>query len=329
MQFLADYGLFLIKTLTIVVAILIVIAGIVAISSKGKDKGKQKIKIKHINEKFKSLAKRLHQEIASKSEFKKYLKQQKQASKGKKQSPQKKRLFVLKFDGDIRASGVENLREEITAILTVAKKEDEVLALISSPGGLVNSYGLCASQLVRIRNHGITLTVAIDKVAASGGYMMSCVANKILAAPFAIVGSIGVVAQLPNFHRLLKDKNIDYELHTAGQYKRTITTFGENTDEARNHLKQQLEDTHELFKRFITEFRPQVDLDEVATGDYWYAKQALSLKLVDELTTSDDYLMTQAEQADIYEIRCESKKPLVQKLMQQAELAWGWMTHRF
>src|SRR5699024_4687864 len=133
----------------------------------------------------------------------------------------KPRLFVLNFDGDVRATGVRDLREEISAVLQVARKEDEVLLRLESPGGVVNGYGLAASQLTRVRQHGIKLTIAVDKVAASGGYMMACVGDRIVAAPFAIVGSIGVVGQVPNFNRWLKERDVDFEMHTAGNYKRT------------------------------------------------------------------------------------------------------------
>ena len=221
---------------------------------------------------------------------------------------------MLDFHGDMRASAVATLREEITAILNVATPGDEVILRLESPGGVVHGYGLAAAQLMRLRTRQIPLTVAVDKIAASGGYMMACVANKILAAPFAIIGSIGVVVQLPNFHRVLKDKHIDFEQHTAGEFKRTITLFGENTEEGREKLQHELEDIHQLFKNLIVEHRQQIDIQKVATGEHWLGQQALGLNLVDEIKTSDDYLLERSKDATLYELCYEVKKPFLSRL---------------
>ena len=147
------------------------------------------------------------------------------------------------------AHEVESLREEITAIISIANpSKDKVLIRLESGGGVVHGYGLAASQLQRIKSAGIPLSVAIDKVAASGGYMMACVADEILAAPFAIVGSIGVIAQIPNFNKILKKNDVEFEQITAGEFKRTLTLFGENTDKAREKFREEIEQTHDLFK---------------------------------------------------------------------------------
>ena len=229
-------------------------------------------------------------------------------------SDTRSRIFVIDFDGDIKASATEGLRQVITGILSLAQKTDRVVVRLESQGGMVHSYGLASSQLARITEKGIPLTVCIDKVAASGGYMMACVANQIVAAPFAIIGSIGVVAQLPNFHKLLQKNDIDYELLTAGEYKRTLTMFGENTEKGRSKFVEDLEDTHELFKSFITEHRGQVDIDAVATGEIWFGSRALAQKLVDDIQTSDQYLLDRCEEADVFEVEYVQKKSLQEKL---------------
>lgn len=226
----------------------------------------------------------------------------------------KKRVYVINFEGDVQASAVENLREEITATLMVAKSTDEVVINIESPGGMVHTYGLAASQMARVRQANIPLTVCVDKVAASGGYLMACVANKIVAAPFAIIGSIGVLAQVPNFHRILNRFDIDYDVMTAGEYKAPVTMFGEVTDKGKNKLQSELEETHELFKTFIRNNRSVVDVDAVATGEVWYGQQAIDKALIDEVNTSDDYLVKQKDEADIYRISFEEKKSLADKL---------------
>ena len=280
---------------------------------RGKDES-HGLSIKNINDKYRHMSLVLSARIMPKKDFKKFVKQQKQAGKDKPLGGGKK-IFVLDFKGNIKASGVAALREEITAILTVASDKDEVVALLESGGGTVHGYGLGASQLRRIRDRGIKLTAAVDKVAASGGYMMACVADRIIAAPFAIVGSIGVLAQIPNFHRLLKKLDIDFEQITAGDYKRTLTLFGENTARDREKFQAELEDTHALFKEFVRDNRAQVDLDRIATGEHWYGKRALELQLVDELMTSDDYLSNAARDADIYRIKYQRKKPVAERVI--------------
>ncbi len=315
MGFLIEYGMFLAKLGTIAILLVLVIGTVIMIIIRGKgDSGH--LSINNINDKYEAMGLMLSSQVLDKKSLKKYLKQHKQEhkEKEKKSSDERKKTFVLDFKGDIKASTVSSLREEITAILTIADKKDEVLVILESGGGTVHGYGLGASQLKRVKDKGIALTVAVDKVAASGGYMMACVADKIIAAPFAIIGSIGVLAQIPNFHRLLKKMDIDFEQVTAGDYKRTLTLFGENTDKDREKLKEELEDTHHLFKEFVKDNRAQVDIDKIATGEHWYGKRAIDLNLVDELITSDDYLTNAAKQADVFEIKYERKKPVTEKL---------------
>ena len=314
-EFFNEYAVFLAQTLTIVAAIAAVFILIVSQSEDKEDK--ERLEVKKLNDKYRFYAEALEESILPKEAFKQKQKELKKQDKAKKKEAKsedgKPRLFVLNFNGDIKASAASSLSEEITAILTIAKPEDEILIRLFSAGGLVHAYGLAASQLKRIRDKNIPLTISIDKIAASGGYMMACVANKIVAAPFAIIGSIGVVAQIPNFNRLLKKHDIDLELITAGKYKRTLTLFGENTDEAREKFRQEINETHELFQNFISENRPQVNIDKVSTGEHWYGSQAIELNLIDSIITSDDYLMQASAEKDIYEIRHTPKKSLAQK----------------
>ncbi|MFT5421344.1 MAG: serine protease SohB [Candidatus Endobugula sp.] len=325
MEFLYEYGLFLVKTITFVVAIGIILALILSAGQKNKSSAEGTIEVSKLNERYNevkdSLKSIVYDADKLKIEAKEEKQKQKLAKKEKKKSvaskqttAYKKRLYVLDFDGDIKASAVESFREEITAILSLASPQDEVMVRLESAGGMVHSYGLASSQLARIKDKGIPLTVCVDKVAASGGYMMACVAQKICAAPFAIVGSIGVVAQLPNFHRLLKKNDVDFEMLTAGEYKRTLTMFGENTDKGRQKFVAELETTHELFKSFVSHQRPVVDIDKVATGEIWFGSQAKEQNLIDELITSDDYIMQQLELADIYKIEYSIKKTLAARV---------------
>ena len=277
------------------------------------------LKVVHLNksqdQRRKSLIEAMEDKNAVKQFQKALAKKAKQKLKEKGKSKQKeKRVFVLDFDGDIKASAVKHLREEISAIISTANKGDEVVLRLESGGGMVHGYGLAAAQLVRLKEAGLTLTVCVDKIAASGGYMMACVADKILAAPFAVVGSIGVVSQMPNFNKWLKKHDIDYEMFTAGEYKRTVTMFGENDEEDRAKYKEELEQTHELFKHFVTTYRPQLDLSKVANGDHWYGEDALKLNLVDELSTSDAYLLKQMEDYQAYALMSRQKPTFADKL---------------
>lgn len=320
MHFLAEYGIFLLKTVTLVIAILITIGVIMALVAKTKLKDKEiekgKLFITKLNEKYEEMAAAINKKILTKTQFKHLSKIKKAEIKeqAKQKKSDKPRLFVINFYGDLRASAVNNLREEITGILLTAKSNDEVLLRLESPGGMVNSYGLAASQLKRLKNAEIKLTIAIDKMAASGGYMMACVGHYLIAAPFAIIGSVGVVTQLPNFNRWLKKRNIEFEQITAGEYKRTLTVFGQNTSKDRKKVQEEVNDAHELFKSFIEENRPIVNLAEIATGEHWFAARAFDYQLIDKLQTSDDFLIHAKDKYDIYEVQYKMKKPFSKRI---------------
>ncbi|GAB3678695.1 protease SohB [Salinisphaera aquimarina] len=328
-DFAVNYGLFLAKAATVVIAIGLSVAWIVsAIAQARAARDGDTLEIHHVNERLDRMADTLNGQLLNAAEYKARSKRKKAEAKqkakaeklGKRHEP--RRLFVLDFDGDIRASAVEQMRDAITAVLQVVEADDEVLVRLESAGGMVHSYGLAASQLARLRDAGVRLTVSVDRLAASGGYMMACVGERIVAAPFAIIGSIGVVAQIPNFNRLLKDKQIDFELHTAGDYKRTLTMFGENTDEGREKFRAELEDTHHLFKDFVRRYRPSLDIDKVATGEHWYGTQALDLKLVDAVATSDDLMLTAARDGrDVFTVGIQHKSGLISRLTEQGRLA--------
>ncbi len=271
------------------------------------------IRISHLNERINEQRKRIAQTTASKFELLQLNQQFSKEARARKKNNQK--IYILDFKGDIQASAVENLREEITLILATAKAgKDRVVVRLESPGGAVHGYGLAAAQLVRLRDAGFNLTICVDKVAASGGYMMACIANEIVSAPFAVVGSIGVVAQVPNFNRLLKEHHVDFELYTAGQFKRTVTMFGENTEEGKAKFEEELQQTHVLFKHFIEKYRPQLNVEKVATGEHWYGQDAKGLNLVDQLKTSDEYILGLLAQHDVYVIQTRRKPTLGEKL---------------
>ena len=333
MEFLFEYGLFFAKVATLLVAFVVVVSVVVGASQKNKyGEGRGHLEITPLNQQFEDLKDTMliatTDELLQKAEEKKLTKakkkllsEQKKTAKNVSESDIKKRskVYVLNFDGNISASAVGHLREEITAVLTQATPNDEVLLKLESAGGMVHSYGLASSQLDRLRKKNVPLTVCVDKVAASGGYMMACVADKILAAPFAIIGSIGVVAQMPNFNKVLKKHDVEFELLTAGEHKRTLTMFGENTEKGREKFIEELEETHQLFKDYVSTRRPQIDIDKIATGEIWYGSRAKDIKLIDDIQTSDEYLVSRIEDADVFEVAYVFKKKLHQRLGIAAE----------
>ena len=349
MQFLAEYGMFFAKAITIVAAVLIVATGLVALTQRHKKTDEQRLEVTCINKQYEQMEQALCAALLSPPQLKQKLKSEKKASKAKAKadklaakqaaksgdkneggeggasgegSEERRRIYVLDFNGDIRASAVASLRREISAVLTMAGGGDEVVVRLESGGGVVHGYGLAASQLRRIRDRQIPLTIAVDKIAASGGYMMACVADKIIAAPFAFIGSIGVLIQIPNLHRLLKKHDVEFEQVYSGEYKRTLTMFGENTPKGRKKLQRQLEETHDLFKEHVKTQRPGLNIEEVATGEYWLGTRALELGLVDRLQTSDDYLMAARQDAQLIGVRYEEKKKFMERFASLMRLHW-------
>ncbi len=332
-EFFFDYGLFALKLLTIIIGIVVIVLVSVKAGMEVRNTRKGHIEVSRVNDEIDMLRDTINASVLHPDSFKQQIKQRakdkkaerkahlkvlkKAAKKRVDETPdgdKKDRVFVLDFRGDIRASAVSSLRREITAVLSLAEESDEVLVRLESGGGMVHAYGLASSQLQRIKDQGITLTVCVDKIAASGGYMMACVASKLLAAPFAIIGSIGVVAQIPNFHRLLKKHEVDFELVTAGEYKRTLTMFGENTEKGREKFIEEIEDIHLLFKEFVKQHRPQIEIEEVATGEIWFGQRSLDMLLIDELVTSDEYIVNACENSDVFEVKYKEKKSLPEKL---------------
>ncbi len=335
MEYLIEYGMFLARAGTIVIAIVIVLGALGASGNRQRRSGKKgQIKVTHLNEHFDDMKDTLRHSVlakeqlklAHKSEKKQARLEVKEQAKAEKEalkqtetasSPadtRKKRVYVLNFTGDIAAGEVSSLREEITTVLSLAESRDEVLLRLESPGGMVHAYGLASSQLLRIKNKQIPLTICVDKVAASGGYMMACLADRLVAAPFAIIGSIGVLVQLPNFHRVLKKHEVDYEIISAGEFKRTLTQFGKITQKGRNKVQEEVETMHELFKKWIKDHRPGVDIDKIATGETWVGTQAKERYMLDEINTSDECIVSACESADVYEVEFEIQKSLQDKI---------------
>lgn len=324
-DFFFAYGLFALKMITFIVLVVVGIGFLISLASSRTHKERENLEIENINDKLDDLKDAIEAEVLTKEEYKAIQKADKKLAKQERkdrkkrlklgeEEPYKPRMFIIRFDGDMHASEVENLRESITTILSIAKPVDEVLIILDSSGGVVHNYGLAASQLVRIKQKQVKLTVAVDLVAASGGYMMACVADHIIAAPFALLGSIGVLAEIPNFYDLLQKHKVNIEHHTAGEYKTTLTMLAKNTDKGREKFQEELEDVHTLFKDFVITNRPQLDINKIATGEAWYGTKALQLGLVDAIQTSDDYIVERAANADVFEVSIQVEENLKDKL---------------
>ncbi len=341
MEFLSEYGLFLAKTITFMVAVLFVAGSLASLAQRHKKSGDWQLEVTKLNERFKHYRDEIEHHLLDRAELKRRYKAEKKALKERQKTAKNAasgaedpvgRVFVLDFHGDIRASEVSSFREAVTALLGFVTSADEIVVRLESPGGMVHSYGLAASQMARLRSAGIPLTVCVDKVAASGGYLMACIANRIIAAPFAVIGSIGVVAQIPNVNRLLKRHDIDVEVLTAGEYKRTLTILGENTPKGREKFQQDLEETHELFKQWVADYRPHLNIEDVAKGEVWYGSRALQRGLIDAVQTSDDYLLGRTAEVDVFHVRYLERKKLAEKLglaMASAVESAGLRLHRW
>ena len=330
MEFLADYGMFILKLLTVLIGFLfvaLIIIGAAKQRGRGARPQEVELEITYLNNAFKRTAAPLRNALFSKKQRAAERKKiQKEAKIRKKQGLGTRKIaYVINFQGDMRASQVTNLAHTVSSLVNVARPGQEVILKLESAGGFVHTYGLATAQLLRLRKHKLHLTICVDRVAASGGYMMAAVANKIYAAPFSIVGSIGVIGQIPNLNAFLKDKKIDIEQHTAGEYKRTLTVLGKNTPKGRKKFQEDLNTTHRLFKAVVQQYRPKIALRKVATGEIWYGSEAKTLNLIDELLTSDEYLHQKCQQADVYEINVKEKKTLARRLGKMGEDA----THRF
>src|SRR5690606_20775601 len=320
-EWIAEFGMFAAKALTVLLAVVFVLLLIASLKGRQR-KGEGALTVTRLNDQLARMTERLGQAVLDKPALKALQKTRKQELKTRaKQSAERQKVFVMNFHGDIKASALENLRHEVTAVLELATPQDEVIVKLESGGGMVHSYGLAAAQLTRVREAGVPLTVCVDKVAASGGYMMACIADRILVAPFAMLGSIGVVAQLPNFHRVLKKHDVDYEMLTAGEYKRTLTLFGENTEKGREKFQEDLENIHRLFKAFVSRYRPVLDIDRVATGEVWFGSEALAMAVADELKTSDEYISHRTRQADVFEVHYHRRKAQQDRLSSHASAA--------
>lgn len=314
-DWLADYAMFLAQIVTLAVVLGLLVA--ILIRTKGAETH-SRLRIEELNGRYSSRERRLRLAQMDKKRrkiaMKEFRRNDKRAARDEKEAGRHPCVWVLDFHGDIKASGAARLAEEVSMLLAVIEEQDEVVIRLESPGGLVHAYGLAAAQLDRLREAGVSTTVCIDKVAASGGYLMACCADRLRAAPFAVIGSIGVVAQLPNVHRLLKKHDIDVELLTAGRFKRTLTVLGENTEEGREKFIEDLESIHALFKRYVSDRRSHLDIEAIATGEIWYGSEALEKGLVDAIGTSEAYLLERMEQAKVYTLSLEKRRKVSERV---------------
>ena len=322
MAFWLDIAAFALKALLIVIALgaLAALVAFLARSARGARPERSRLAVRSLDERYDAMRDALEAETLDAKQRRALAKARAKAAKAARRAraagAPDKRVYVLSFKGDLRASAAKRLGTEIDALLAVARPEtDEVALRLESGGGTVTGYGLAAAEILRLRERKVKTTVCVDQVAASGGYLMACAADRIVAAPFAIVGSIGVVAQIPNLHRLLKKNEIDYEEMTAGEFKRSVSVLGEITPAGREHFRGKLDATHEAFKRFVKERRPALDIERVGDGDVWLGSEALGLGLIDAIMTSDELLFSARESARLFEVAVEARKSPLQQML--------------
>lgn len=315
-EIFSEYAVFLLKVVTFLVAAVVLV--VLMVSLKRGREGEEQLQVVELNARQQALQDDLQEAWLEDKSVKQLHKERDKKAKVQEAShAAKPRVFVLDFKGDLDASQAAVLGREISLLLGVLRPEDEVVVRLESAGGYVHSYGHATAQLQRLRDKNVSLTVCVDRVAASGGYMMACTASKLLVAPFAVLGSIGVVAEVPNVNRLLKKHDVDYDVLTAGDYKRTLTVFGENTPEGKQKFIDDLEKTHALFKSFVQRCRPQLDIEKVTKGEVWYGEQALDLLLVDALQTSEAYLLERQETARVFNVKLKRPLNLTEKIAGQ------------
>ena len=313
MSFWIDFGGFALKSFWLAAMIAIVLVVPIIIGARSQRRREDEVKVTSLDDRFDLMEAQIRIATDGAKGAKAFLKARKKEAKQRDENA--KRVYVIGFKGDPMASGHAAFARKITAALVAARPDkDEIVVSITSPGGIVSGYGLMAAQMQRVRRAGVELTACVDQVAASGGYMMAVAANRIVAAPFAVVGSIGVVAQVPNVSRLLKKIDVDYEELTAGEHKRPISVLAPISEEGREHFKTKLEETHVAFKDFVRENRPALNVEAVGDGDYWYATDALKLGLIDAIATSDEYLLAQRGKARLFVIDAPEKKTLMKVL---------------
>lgn len=328
MEHIIEFAIFGAKALVIIVGIIVILMTIASLALKNKPE-KESLQIKNLNNKFKKYTRKLNEGTLDKKDLKKYLKSVKSEDKKASKGNSNNKVYVLEFIGDKKASAVDTFAQEISAVLCVAKPEDEIVVNIESPGGYVHTYGLAAAQLERIKKQGCKLTVCVDKVAASGGYLMACTGDQILAAPFAIVGSIGVIAQIPNFNKILKKNDVEFKEITAGEYKRSVSLFGELTEKGIKKFTEDIENTHSLFKNFVSKYRTKLDISKIATGEIWYGIDAINNGLIDLISTSDEYLFSKKDSSQIYSVKIVTKKSLSDKFSGSAAKMFNAITSHF
>lgn len=323
-MFWQELLLFVAKSLVALVVLTLAVI-VIARAARGGGTSRGRLRITRLNDRIGGLEASLRLPRLGKKEQKAWLKKREAAETALEQSG-RPATFVVDFKGDLQASAVEDLRETVSAIIAGHREGDEVLLRIESPGGTVHGYGLAASQLARLRAAGLRVVACVDKVAASGGYMMACESDEVVAAPFAIVGSIGVVASVPNLHRLLEKYGVDYEEMTAGEHKRTVSMFGKIEPEGREKFLEQLAEIHNLFRDHVLRNRPAAKAELISTGEHWPASRAVELGLVDRIATSDDEVMRRVKEREVYEVRYRRPRSWQSRMGRAAAMQLlGWL----
>ncbi|MDP3296608.1 MAG: signal peptide peptidase SppA [Thermodesulfovibrionia bacterium] len=194
--------------------------------------------------------------------------------------------------GIIRVEGVIlDSRDVIDELKTYAKDSSikAVVIRIDSPGGAVAPAQEIYKEIVKLKKEK-KVVASMGSVAASGGYYIACPADKIVANPGTLTGSIGVIMEIPNIEGLMKKIGVETKVIKSGKHKDIASMFKSMTEEERKILQSVLDDVHDQFIRAVSEGRNMKyeNIKELADGRIFTGKKAKELGLVDTLGNLDD-----------------------------------------
>ncbi|WP_343192796.1 S49 family peptidase [Buchnera aphidicola (Taiwanaphis decaspermi)] len=301
MEFIYSYILFIIKTLSVLFFLhLFSKIIIIYILKKNDIYLNNTLKVELLNNHYKKLKNDL-----SFFQKKKIINQKNVYNK-------KSNLYILDYNDKIKKNKIKKLREEISSIILVAKKNDEVLLRLENTSDIVYEYGLVIAQLQRLRKKGIKLIISIDKIVSNGGYIIACVADHISASPFSIIGPINIVVNIPNIDKYTQTSNLNNQLNDCNTFTK-LTLIKNNTKIYVNKIFNKLDIKKYIRNSFIKDMRPSLNLNKIFNQNYWIGENAINEKLIDSINTSDDILFSKKDTHNLLKIKYVYKSNIVEK----------------
>jgi len=230
--------------------------------------------------------------------------------KGRIKSTSSDKIAIVYAQGEIRyGEGDENYigQDKIIEALQKVRKDDKIKAIVlrvNSPGGSALASDLIWREL-EITKKEKPLVVSMGNLAASGGYYIACNANKILAEPTTITGSIGVFGMIPNVSTLAGRMGINAEQVGTNRQSLGYSPFEPMSDDFHKVVKESIEDIYATFVDRVSKGRNMTfaQVDSIAQGRVWTGVEALENGLVDQLGSLDDAVEVAAELAEVTDYR--------------------------